>query len=84
MALRGDETLKIKYRAAHRRFSTTEGYIRAAEEVRDAVEKPFPALPSTFIQAVADDPRRGVSPPDSAFGRATLRNHSGAAGNRKR
>jgi hypothetical protein len=84
MGLRGDDALKIKYRAAHKSFSTTEGYIRAAEQVRDAVEAPFPELPETSIEAVKGTAWRAVSPRDLALSRATARDHGGAAGNRIR
>jgi integrase len=42
MAVRGDEPLKIKHRAGHISFSTTEGYIREAEQVRDGFGDVFP------------------------------------------
>jgi integrase len=45
MAVRGDDPLKIKQRAGHRSFSTTEGYIRTAEELREGFGEVFPALP---------------------------------------
>lgn len=35
MAVRGDDPLKIKQRAGHASLSTTEGYIRLAEELRE-------------------------------------------------
>jgi integrase len=31
LAIRGDDPLKIKQRAGHSAFSTTEGYVRQAE-----------------------------------------------------
>ena len=34
MAIRGDDPLKIKQRAGHAAFTTTEGYVRQAEAVR--------------------------------------------------
>jgi integrase len=44
MALRGDEPLRIMQRAGHTEFSTTMGYVRAAETLGD-VGEPFPPLP---------------------------------------
>jgi hypothetical protein len=35
MAIRGDDPLHIQHRAGHVSFSTTQGYIRQAEAVRD-------------------------------------------------
>jgi pimeloyl-ACP methyl ester carboxylesterase len=50
MALRGDNPLTIKQRAGHRRFETTEGYIREAENLRAANPGvPFPALPACLL-----------------------------------
>jgi integrase len=46
MAVRGDDPLKIKHRAGHVDFSTTEIYIREAEQVRDGFGEVFPALPA--------------------------------------
>jgi hypothetical protein len=51
MAIRGDEPLKIKQRAGHRSFSTTEGYIREAEQVGAAIVAVFPALPASIYSA---------------------------------
>jgi len=50
MALRGDNPLAIKQRAGHRRFETTEGYIREAENLRAAnAGQPFPELPRALV-----------------------------------
>lgn len=46
MAVRGDDPLRIKQRAGHKSFSTTEIYIREAENLRDGFGDPFPSLPS--------------------------------------
>ena len=51
MAIRGDEPLKIKQRAAHRSFATTERYLRAAEMVGEAIGEPFPQLPAAVLGA---------------------------------
>ncbi len=45
MAVRGDDPLKIKQRAGHTTFSTTEGYIREAEDLRESFGLPFPPIP---------------------------------------
>jgi hypothetical protein len=49
LAVRGDEPLKIKQRAGHSTFSTTEGYIREAEAVRDGFGNVFPPLPGPLF-----------------------------------
>lgn len=47
LALRGENPLAIKQRAGHRRFETTEGYIRDAENLRaGSPGEPFPELPA--------------------------------------
>jgi hypothetical protein len=56
-AIRGDDPLKIKQRAGHRTFSTTEAYIREAEAVRDGFGDVFPALPVEVVSS-ADLPER--------------------------
>lgn len=43
--LRGDDPLKIKQRAGHDDFKTTEGYIREAENLEDNIGEPFPPCP---------------------------------------
>ena len=45
MAVRGDDPLKIKHRAGHVDFKTTERYIRTAEAVREGFGTVFPSLP---------------------------------------
>ena len=45
MAVRGDDPLRIKQRAGHKSFSTTEGYIREAENLVNGFGDPFPPLP---------------------------------------
>ena len=42
LAIRGDDPLKIKQRAGHAAFTTTEGYVRQAEAVRDGFGDVFP------------------------------------------
>lgn len=48
-AVRGDEPLRIKQRAGHATFSTTEGYIREAENLRAQFGEVFPPLPSALL-----------------------------------
>lgn len=50
MAIRGDDPLKIKQRAGHRSLSTTERYIRAAEELRAGFGDVFPRLPAAVVR----------------------------------
>jgi integrase len=45
-AVRGDDPLKIKQRAGHRSFSTTEGYIRDAKNLGDSFGQVFAAAVS--------------------------------------
>jgi integrase len=66
-AVRGDDPLKIKQRAGHASFSTTEGYIREAENLRDGFGEVFPPLPSSLLSS-AKPSRRRVSASVSAFG----------------
>lgn len=47
-AVRGDAPLTIMQRAGHRSFSTTQGYIREAENLRAGFGHPFPTLPTTL------------------------------------
>ena len=48
-AVRGDEPLKIKQRAGHAAFTTTEIYIREAENIRAGFGVPFPTLPEGLM-----------------------------------
>ena len=57
MAVRGDDPLKIKQRAGHSTFSTTEGYIREAEAVRDGFGEVFPPLPAGPLGIAPESPR---------------------------
>jgi integrase len=52
MAVRGDDPLKIMQRAGHTSFSTTQGYIREAEAVREGFGDVFPPLPPSLLDAV--------------------------------
>jgi integrase len=48
-AVRGDDPLKIKQRAGHTTFQTTEGYIREAEAIRERFGDVFPPLPASLF-----------------------------------
>jgi hypothetical protein len=61
MAMRGDEPLKIKQRAGHKQFSTTEGYIREAESVREGFGVPFPPLPEGLVSSGISSERLGAN-----------------------
>ena len=52
-AVRGDDPLRIKQRAGHSSFSTTEGYIREAENLREGFGTPFPPLPAELSSVSA-------------------------------
>lgn len=56
MAVRGDDPLKIKQRAGHSTFSTTEGYIREAEALRDGFGDVFPPLPDALFPIAPNRP----------------------------
>lgn len=49
MAVRGDDPLRIKQRAGHAAFSTTEMYIREAENLAVGFGDPFPPLPPDLV-----------------------------------
>ena len=48
-AVRGDDPLKVKQRARHASFSTTEGYIREAENLAAGFGDVFPPLPADLV-----------------------------------
>jgi integrase len=52
-AVRGDDPLRIKQRAGHASFSTTEGYIREAENLSEGFGVPFPLLPESLENGFA-------------------------------
>jgi hypothetical protein len=52
LALRGDDPLKIQYRAGHKEFEMTQVYIRTAENLRtsgEAIGDLFPELPASLL-----------------------------------
>lgn len=67
MAVRGDDPLKIKQRAGHAAFSTTELYVRLAESVREGFGEPFPALPATILGNAPKRPGRFPKPLNSGI-----------------
>lgn len=52
MAVRGDDPLKIKQRAGHVHLSTTERYIRVAEELCPGFGDVFPRLPRSILRGL--------------------------------
>jgi hypothetical protein len=80
LAVRGDDPLKIKQRAGHSTFSTTEGYIREAEAVRDGFGDVFPPLPEAALGIAPKSPRAIQASQSS--GKHSEK--SGGAGNRTR
>ena len=75
MAVRGDDPLRIKQRAGHSSFSTTEMYIREAENLVAGFGEPFPVLPPDL----SGKPRNVR---ESSEIEATPRNDCGATGDR--
>ena len=62
LAIRGDDPLKIKQRAGHAAFATTEGYIREAEAVRDGFGEVFPTLPASLLPSALSAATGPVGP----------------------
>jgi integrase len=52
--IRGDDPLKIRQRAGHAKFATTEVYLRTAETVGPGFGEPFPPLPQDLL--LRDEP----------------------------
>ena len=73
MAVAGEDPLRIKQRAGHRSFSTTEGYIREAENLRVGFGEPFPTLPPTLVQSNERSKLGALSANPSGFPEATWR-----------
>ena len=80
LAVRGDDPLKIKQRAGHTTFSTTELYVREAEAVRDGFGEVFPPLPAEALRIVIDTSVTNPSPLTDG----NESEKSGGAGNRTR
>ena len=47
--LRGDDARVIQRAAGHRKYATTEGYVREASVFRGRVGDPFPSLPRSIV-----------------------------------
>jgi hypothetical protein len=80
LAVRGDDPLKIKQRAGHTTFSTTELYVREGEAIREGFGQPFPPLPKGPLRIVTESEmtnRGGSNQPKTMV-------KSGGAGNRTR
>src|SRR5580692_2314585 len=73
-AVRGDDPLKIKQRAGHAGFGTTEGYIREAENLHDGFGEVFPALPESLFGP--------INGPSGPLHGKKVNDISGGAGNR--
>ncbi len=82
MAARGDDPLRIKQRAAHSSFSTTEGSLREAENRRAGFGDPFPPLPADLLETVERDVRPAGEPTPKAVAPETSRETSGVKGDR--
>lgn len=63
LAVRGDDPLKIKQRAGHVTFSTTEGYIREAEALHVGFGDVFPPLPADLFTGAGDPRPTSQAPP---------------------
>jgi hypothetical protein len=66
MAVAGEEPLRIKQRAGHRTFSTTEGYIREAENLRSGFGEVFPALPADLAPSAEEPTQEPTETPNQA------------------
>jgi integrase len=51
MAVRGDDPLRIQWRAGHTQFATTQKYIDQARKVAGGFGSPFPPLPGNLLLA---------------------------------
>ncbi len=51
-AMRGDDPLKIQRAAGHKSLTTTQVYIRIAEDIGRGGGTPFPPLPNDLLGAV--------------------------------
>jgi len=51
MAVRGDDALRIKQRAGHACFATTERYVREAEAISRGFGEVFPTLPAGILES---------------------------------
>ena len=58
LAVRGDDPLRIKQRAGHSAFSTTEGYLVEVETLAAGFGEPFPPLPAELTGEPQPPPNR--------------------------
>jgi len=87
MAIRGDDPLKIKQRAGHSAFSTTEGYIREAENLAVGFGDAFPSLPAELVgdterSAQQSNEQSNLPAPDPEPRETDSVSSSGATGDR--
>jgi integrase len=61
MAIRGDEPLRIQWRAGHTSFAMTEKYIAQARRFEAGFGAPFAPLPSSLIDWPTDWPTEGTA-----------------------
>ncbi len=52
MAVRGDDFMRIQWRAGHSQLSTTQRYIDAARKVSGSFGTPFPPLPDRVLSPI--------------------------------
>ncbi len=83
-AVRGDQPLQIKRDAGHKRFSTTEIYLREADTIRTGFGDVFPALPESLLKPESCRESCRSEGPIVSTTRPESRNDGGAEGNRSR
>lgn len=64
-AIRGDDALRIMHRAGHKDLTTTQGYIREAENVSRDFGTVFPPLPRELLHSSPDSSPGPLAPPES-------------------
>jgi integrase len=52
MAVRGDDPLRIQFRAGHSTFATTQRYLAQAKNVPPNFGEPFPPLPASILPGI--------------------------------
>jgi integrase len=78
--IRGDDPLKIRQRAGHAKFSTTELYLRTAEVVGSGFGAPFPPLPDDLLLPADDAPPPTAVEPRQARRRGRRGRRGGSDG----
>jgi integrase len=85
MAVRGDDPLRIKQRAGHSSFSTTEMYIREAENLAVGFGEVFPPLPEELVGSAHRSKLRSNGEGSAALtSESASVSFSGATGDRTR